>query len=182
MPFSRPIITAILLFASFAIGFFFAFPTYRKWQAVSQDLRNARKEYEYVSEYYADVQKIQDQLRQYESALKKIDAALPSKFSLPALFAYLQLVTSQNGLVIGELKAPVTKASAVNPALKETVGPLNLTGSYDSLKNFLGLLYRNARLIDVRSVSFSARAGGEEGGEREEGIFEFQVGIKTYSY
>lgn len=168
----RPIVTIVLFLGSIAIAVFLVFPTYEKFRVVSQDLQNARKEYQYLSEYYANLEKLQEGLLQYESALKKIDAALPQKLSLPALFAYLLQATSQNGLVLVEFGDPSTEASNI-PSIKDTSIELSLSGAYDSLKNFLGSLYRNAKLIDIQSISFSAPA---------DEAFDFKVRIKTHSY
>lgn len=172
---SRLILTIIFLLASFVIAFFFVFPAYQKWRALAHDLQNARKEYQYLSKYYKELENLQQRLQQHESALKKIDSALPAKQNLPALFAYLQLITAQNGIVPGGLESPTITPSVKKPFLKDTTMELNLTGSYDGLKNLFRSLYLNSKLIDVQAISFS-------GPPTEEGIFDFKVKIRTYSY
>jgi len=174
MPISRPIISAFLFLASIAIAVFFVFPKYKELSDVSQRLQAARDELSYLSEHYKKLEKLREELRQYDPVLKKIDDALPAKISLPALFAYLQNVTAQNGLILAEIKTPKLTPSSNNPQLKEADIKLPVIGSYDSLKNLLGSLYRNAKLIDISSISFSSPKEGE--------LFDFEIGIKTYSY
>jgi Tfp pilus assembly protein PilO len=170
----RPILIVVFLLGAVAAGAFLTYPKYVQLKEVLYALQVARDELRSVRERYEKLEKLRDQLRQYESALKKIDTALPAQFSLPAYFANLQGITAENGMVITEMSMPKIAPYPGNPSLREAEFDLPVSGSYTALKNLLGSLYRSAKLIDVKSVSFSAPAQGD--------LFEFKIGVRTYSY
>lgn len=170
---NRSIITAILLLGGIAISFFFIWPGYMDLRGKSQELKNARTELGYTTEYYKHLEEISDRLRQYEPVLAKIDSALPSNISLPALLNYYQIITAQNGLVTSRLGMP-SVGSAAESGIKDVKMGLSLTGSYQALKNLMTSLYRNAKIIEVDGVSFST--------PQEGGLYDFKIETRTYSY
>jgi len=58
--------------------------------------------------------------------------------------------------------------------IKEMNFELGLSGSYSSFKNFLSILERSSKLIEIEKISFSV-------GEKEK-PWDFNLGIKVYSY
>jgi Tfp pilus assembly protein PilO len=87
----------------------------------------------------------------------------------------LQKAAPENGLLLNSIGSVSTKPSTSKPEIKETViGPLKLSGSYPSLKNFLVALEKNSRIIEVENISFSVPKEGD--------LFDFGITIKVYSY
>ncbi len=56
---------------------------------------------------------------------------------------------------------------------------VNLAGSYTSLKSFISSIYKSARLIEIKSISFLTII--EEGTEAKD-LFDFQLELETHSY
>ncbi|OHA00689.1 MAG: hypothetical protein A3C07_00510 [Candidatus Sungbacteria bacterium RIFCSPHIGHO2_02_FULL_47_11] len=94
-------------------------------------------------------------------ALKSIDIAVSSAPATPQLVAIGQPVPG--GL---------SPASLFDDSIRELPITLNLTGSYESLKNFLRDLEQSIRIIDVVDISFGSVEKG--------GLINFSVRAKTY--
>ncbi|KKU86514.1 MAG: hypothetical protein A2667_03480 [Candidatus Wildermuthbacteria bacterium RIFCSPHIGHO2_01_FULL_47_27] len=170
---NRSIFTVILLLGGIAISFFFTWPAYQDLRVKSRELKNVKTELGYISEYYKHIEDTSARLAQYKPVLDKMDSALPRDISFPALLNYFQNITSQNGLVASGLGMP----SAGTPAesgIKDVKLGLSLIGSYQSLKNLMASLYRNAKMIEIDGLSFSA--------PDKDGLFNFRLETKTHSY
>jgi Tfp pilus assembly protein PilO len=60
-------------------------------------------------------------------------------------------------------------------AKKEYRFSLELSGSYPAFKNFLAILEKSAKIIEVENISFSSPA-------KDDSAFSFNVAVKFYSY
>ncbi len=113
-----------------------------------------------------------------EAQVKKIEAALPKGQDIPALMIQLEALTSQNGLILNSVdfispveakkkKAAETEtgqestASAVPAGVKSIDMELNLSGNYNSLKNFLKAVESNLRIMDISAINFGSAGSGE---------------------
>lgn len=170
---NRPITIAVCIWLSLILGVGFLWPKY-------QDLRNSQKkieekkaELQYKEEYFSELNKTSDALKEYSEILQKIDSSLPADPNLPSLFDFLQKVSSQNGLVLKRIN-PVSTTPFEDSKIQETHLNLSLSGSYSAFKNFLSTLQKSARLIEIESITFSSP-------EKEE-TFNFDLKIKVYSY
>lgn len=125
-------------------------------------------------EYFSNLSKISEALKNYTANLSKIDSALPEDPGLPILFDFLQRSSSQSGLVLTEANLSALPSPTQPSEIQETKVKLTVSGSYSSFKNFLSILEKSARLIEVESLSFSSPP-------KEESI-KFDLQIKVYSY
>lgn len=166
------ILVCFCLVLVFGIGIFY--PKYQELRILQKKIEEKRTELQYKEEYFSDLAKISEKLKEDFESLSKIDSALPSDSDLPSLFRFLQKISSENGLILKgmtpSLGIPVSEGSLV----EENRLDILLTGSYPALKNFLSVLQKSARLIEAASVSFSAPTEGE--------TFLFNLKIKTHSY
>jgi len=129
-------------------------------------------------EYFLNLSKISEELKNYTLNLSKIDFALPEDPELPLLFDFLQRSSSQSGLVLTDVNC-LTLTSSVKTEeypseIKETELKLTVSGPYSSFKNFLSILEKSARLIEIESLSFSTAP--------EEKSIKFDLQIKVHSY
>lgn len=174
MTLNKPIITAILILATIALGVFIIWPDYQEFHRLSQKLDFEKKQLAELEAYFEDLEKTNEQLKEYEDRLVQLDAVLPGRLSVPELFTYLQEVSSQNGLLVEGFGDPSQSESKVLPDIKEASFALSFKGQYSAFKNLLSALWRNAKLIEVDQISFSVP---EEGN-----IFDFKVTLRTHSY
>lgn len=180
------IIGCFLLIA--LIGLFLIWPKYQKLSTLKLEIESKETELRYVEEYFAKLNKLSQELKEYESQLSKIDFALPSDSSstVISLINFIQRASSQNGLIVKNLKSfsiSLPKSPAPTPGSPQTQPPSRIkeisldfetSGSYFALKNFLNALEKSAKIIEVENVSFSTK-------EKEE-TPSFDLKIKTYSY
>jgi Tfp pilus assembly protein PilO len=81
------------------------------------------------------------------------------------------VTASENGLVLGNIKeGTMTQGEQ----FRDIPLSVSLLGSYNALKNFLNAIYKNSRMIEVTSISFSSPAKG--------GDFTFALELKTHSF
>ena len=95
------------------------------------------------------------------------------------VFKFIDNVGSQNGLILKEIAVDKVNSSKSIPRLKETHINFVVSGSYPSFKNFLSVLEKSARIIQIESISFRSSGVSLKG---EEIPTFFNVGIKVNSY
>jgi Tfp pilus assembly protein PilO len=154
------------------VGYFQIFPQYRDIKDLSLTLTVKKNELKKKNDYFSEIRKTIDELKNYEEEVQKIKVALPSEPSPISLLYLIERTAIANGLSIKEIGE--YKISDVERSLKEINFKIGLTGDYPALKNFLSSLEESARLIKVTNVSFKTP------GEKESFIFSLEV--KAYSY
>ena len=168
-----PLIIAISLFLSLALGIGLVLPKYQELRALEEKIRDKKMEIASQEEYFSDLQKISEQLKEYQVPLAKIGQALPQNPSLPQLLDFFQKTGSQSGLVLKGISPAFTVPVEGISGVRQTSLSLALEGSYPSFKDFLSILENSARLIELENISFSSP---------KEGPFTFNIRIKVYSY
>lgn len=171
---SRPIIIIIFLSLTLALGIGQIWPKYQELKFLEQRNKEKRTEIETKEKYIQGLKKMAEELKNYQVQLAKIDSALPSEPGLAALFNFFQKVSSQQGLVLTQVSPFLFQTHPEIKNLKETEVSVAFSGSYPSFKNFLSVLEKSARLIEVESISFLT--------QEKEGLLNFDLKIKVYSY
>jgi Tfp pilus assembly protein PilO len=167
------------------IGFFAAvitivvlilWPKFQELQNVQKEIENKKTEIQVKEKYLSDVNESKAQLVTYEKELVKIDSVLPGDPSIPSLFNYLQKTASESGLILEKVTSFKTVKSEKLSDFRETVVGIEIIGSYRSFKEFISVLERSARLIQVENISFSMKE------EEESSLLVFNLRFKTYSH
>ena len=171
---NKPVIIIVSLALILLFAIFYFLPRYQELRYIEKEVEMKEEELSRREERIRELKSLQEELGNYREQLAKIDSALPVDEDLPALFDFLQKAASQSGLVLKSISHSAAKLSPDFADLKETEVSLELSGVYDSLKNFLPVLETTARLIETQSVSFSS--------DPEDGPKEFKLTIKIYSY
>lgn len=182
----RLIFIFLCLLIVILIGFFLIWPEYQKFSTLRLEIKARETELGYIEEYFSKLQKLSQELKNYESQLTKLFSSLLPDSSLTAisLINFIQRASSQNGLILKKTesftitspKLPTTSPGVSQPQnkVKEISFGFEVSGSYSAFKNFLNILEKSAKIIEVENVSFSFA-------EKEE-IPTFKLKIKTYSY
>ena len=163
---------AILFLGIIFLISFLIFPNYQNLTFLKKEISEKEIELSSQEKYFQDLQNISQELKKHETAISKIDSALPNSPSLPELLNFIQVKASQSGLALKGV-SPATIIPAGEKGLKEIRVNFILIGNYSDFKNFLSILEKSARLIEIENVSFSSP---------EEGPFTFNLTIKVYSY
>jgi len=186
----------ILFFASFLMILYVVIPNYTESSALQDQIEAKERELKEKQDYFANIQKVSDNLVQYEEFLEKIEKSLPQKISLASLLSFFQDRALGSGLVMENLSpkqeskqsssqsASEAEAQGAAAKIKETGFRLTVSGPFVSFENFLKTIEKSSRLIEVASVAFDeGDGGGAEEGE-EDGLteFEFDLVLEVYSY
>lgn len=164
--------TAIFFSSAILLIFFLIFPNYQNLTFLKKEISQKEADLSAQEKYFQDIQNITEELKKYETAISKIDSALPAGLFLPELLNLIQVKASQSGLALKGI-GPAAIVPAGEKGLKEIKVDLILIGNYSDFKNFLSILEKSARLIEIENISFSSLA---------EGPLTFNLTIKVYSY
>ena len=170
----RTLIIAICLGLTLILGILFLWPKYQDFKNLQLQLKNKETEFRYQDEYYQELFSLSEKLKEFETELSNIDSALPSDLSLPSFYNFLQKASSENGLIFNSMGSFSLSFLPGKTNIQVISIPIEVSGSYSSLKNFLKTLEKSARIIEVDGISFSSPAEGE--------LFGFTLGVKIHSY
>jgi Tfp pilus assembly protein PilO len=165
----------IFIALSMILIFYLVLPKYEKLSSLDLEILEKSTELRSKEEYSKHLKVISAKIEEKKEAISKIDFALPKESDVPALLNFFQKAASQSGLVLDEVSPRYFPPEEGKKIATTRVG-LILTGDYSSLKKFLLIVEKSARLIEVDSVNFSYPKKGEEN------LFNFNLGTKAYSY
>ena len=168
----RPIIIAISFYLILALGILLISPKYQDLNLAKKTIEEKKDKIQIKEEYFSNLRKISDELERYSESLAKIDSALPPEPFLPDLFNFLQGISSQNGLILKEIRLGTSGQRL--PKIRETYLSFSVLGFYPSFKNFLSNLEKSARSIEVENIDFTLSI--------KEAPTSFDLKIKVYSY
>jgi Tfp pilus assembly protein PilO len=148
-------------------------PKYEGLSSLDQEIFEKDIEFRSQEEYIRELEEIAKGLNEKEDEILKIDSALPQGSDIPDLLNFLQKTASQSGLML-EKVTPRYNLPGEGEKLAITQINFVLNGDYSNFKDFLSVIEKSARLIEVDTIGFSYPTRG--------GPFNFNVGIKAYSY
>jgi len=163
----------IALSLSLLLIFGLVLPRYRDWDSLNQEIFKREIELRSQENYFQEIQRISGKLKENQDSLSKIESALPEDSFLPQVLNFFQKAASQSGTSLKHI-VPVFVALERGQNIRTTKVNLVLGGDYYSFKDFLSLVEKSARLIEVENIYFSY--------PKEGGPFIFNISTKTYSY
>ena len=145
------------IYAASAILVFFllvlpAFGHTRMLNASIKEREGILKEAEEISNRIIE---LNSEIEAKRSEIDKLDRLLPKEKEVPELLSSLESIVSSSGLVLTEMN--LSEVSDQNDA-KKINGTLKMTGSYGAFVNFLNLVEKNLRLIDVMALDVAAQS------------------------
>jgi len=170
----RIIVAVILIFVSVVLGVLWIWPKYQDSRSTLFQIAQVKAGIDAARDYTENLKEIFNQLAPYQDNLAKIDMALPSQPFFPPLFEYLSKIGSERGLIVSEVGSVKTGSLKGRPKVQEHSFSITVTGSYPSLKNFISVLEKSFRFINVSSISFSSGP--------QKGVFNFHLSLKVCSY
>jgi len=183
------ILLTLFIFLITLLGLLFlALPKYKELNVLRAKEERQQIELAEIENYFSNLRQVSQQLDKHQRSLSKIDMALPEEPEVARLLSFLAQSAEREGLLLIEVGSITTfqeeprgaEQGLVDPAaeeermvLKITSFPLRLSGSYPSFRNFLGLLEKSARLIEIERVSFSSIKAG---------FLQFDFRLRVHSY
>ncbi len=185
-------IFAIIILAIALVAWQFFLPAFNDVSQARGDLKSWEDK---LADTQALSQKLAELKKKYEkmdSEVQRVAAALPEGADIPASLVQLEALTSQNGLVLNsvgfnfptetkkkktaetEIKQEGVASPAAPANVKLMMVELNLSGNYESLKNFLKAVESSLRLMDIAAINFGAASS------ETAGLATFTVSLNTY--
>jgi len=169
---NKILITIICFIVALGLGIGFVGPKYQEYKNTKKEVEKKETELSVHLEYFENLKRIKEQLKEYESSFAIIDCAFPSFFSIPGFFLNMQKISSGSGIILSEIGEGSIEEKE---GFKERSYSFSPTGTFSNFLNFLYTLERSAKMIEVEGFNFSFS------GEIEDPI-SFNMSIKTYSY
>lgn len=181
----------IIVFMLFLAGIsvlFFVVPAYQKSVRLEKNIAQKEKEYASKIAYYDKITALIQEIDLRAGDLSKIDGALPTENSYAKLLYFLQVKAGEGGLVIKSINFQNSTSSYSLPAnknqtVKNVIMTMNVSGSYQNLKKFLGLLDNSVRLFQVNSINFTPLDGKISSKDQNKITNrDISLEIQTYTY
>jgi len=170
---NRPLFIGILLFLGVVLGIFLTWPKYQDFQQLSFELKEREQKLENRETYFADLARVKADLAEFQEPLLKVEAALPLDPQLPVLYDFLQTTAAFSGMVVRDISASVQDQK--QEFLMRTIPvTLELTGSWEALKELISRLETASRMALVQSLNVSLG--------QEDGRFNITLQLNAYSY
>ena len=171
-----PIIILSCIFVALILGVMFAWPKFQEIREIQKEVKEKEARIQYEENYFSELRTTKIELEKYKTELAKISSALPSgvDFSVPSLFNFIQKAVSQSGLVLKSISSFTSSGGTGTANVKNIQFSVQVSGPYSSFKNFLSILEKSARMIEVENISFSGKGGA--------GSLDFGLKIKASSY
>ncbi len=188
MEINKPVTALILFVITGILLFLFVIPAYGELQAAKNTLANKEAEFNGESDYYAKIADLAKGINDRKDALAKVDQALPVNGSIAPLIYFFQQRGTESGLLIKSIT--FSNANTITPALiggqaakksvKDIIFQLDLTGNYQGLKTFLGILEKSARLFEVDTIALAPLQSLQNVAQVQN--YDIKLQVKTHTY
>lgn len=181
MTINRLLIAILIIIGTGFLVYFLVLAKYQEFKSLQLSVGLKQAEFNAKYSYYAEVNRVFDELSKRKDSLYKIDKALPQNVSLAPLVYYIQKKGSESGLIIKNLFfTKASSASQTNP-IREIVFSLNVVGGYSALKNLLSGLENSSSLFNVNSISFNSLLSSKTAVQANQS-YSFTLEVSTHSY
>lgn len=151
---NQKLFSSIISVASILIVFLLVLPTFDQTRMLRGSIKERVDIINEVQEISNRISILNQGIESRRQEIDKLDQLLPKDKKVPELLSNMESIVSASGMVLTEMNlsdvAQVDNVRKVNTTLK-------LNGSFTSFINFLDLLERNLRLIDVSTLDVAAQ-------------------------
>lgn len=114
-----------------------------------------------AKQHVASLQNIAKGIKNNAKYLTIIKESIPNKPSLPSFLNMLQQNAVQSGLVLKDVSAnfPQRSAGFSDKKIQTIQVAIKLIGDYQSFKNFLNLLEKSTKIVNVKHIEISPQKG-----------------------
>jgi Tfp pilus assembly protein PilO len=165
----------LLIIINFVAGFIlvvlFGISQYQDLQNLRWQANQMRAELQSRQNYFKKLTEISLTLDKYPTEMEKIKSAFPTYSSLASALDFFQKTASQESLVLKKVEFGNLSLVMETPQVKNQIIHLEVAGSYSSFKQFVSILEKSSRLINIESLSFSL--------PEKEDIFLFSLNVSV---
>lgn len=184
------IILLILILAIAGVGFWLLKPGFSELKNLRVGISTANEELARKETLLAKIKALEEKYEESKEKIEKMYQVLPLKPDIPGILVQLETLASENGLLLEKIGYTLPKEATKvfrpqtqdeaektkeQPLLFKTVIiNLQVAGSYEAFKSFLGALENNLRIMDVSGITLSAR-------EKEGSVsYSYNLNLSTY--
>jgi Tfp pilus assembly protein PilO len=173
------VLISVLIFV--AILFLFDLPAYNKVALFRSEIKNYQNFLKEKEELLVKVNQLKQSYESRKDEIDKIYYVLPFEKDISNLIVQFEALASENGLVLESINFKESAATTTATGEKIVKGyktldvSLKAGGNYQSFVAFLGALEFNIRLMDIKSIDFSAAQAGEDSS-----LFIFDISLEVY--
>ncbi len=156
-------------------GYLVIKPKLDNWKAMKTEAQIVREQAENDRQYYSGLSRSVSASESIDqTALSKLDVALPRKPLLTDLMVELGHLAKLSGVTMNSISFEAAKNNLAVSGLQSVNLSMTLEANgYQSLKNFMKSLERNLRILEITNVSFSSS---------EKGTLTFTLTAKVFYY
>lgn len=103
------------------------------------------------------IRELNQEMDRRRNEVAKLDELLPRKKGTAEILVNLESIVSASGMLLSELN--LSEVSGLGE-VKKINGSMKLAGSFASFMNFLDLLEKNLRLIEISTIDAAAQSAG----------------------
>jgi len=169
-------IILISIILTVLIGVVFFYPRYQDYREASLNARNKEKELANYQSFVQKMRSIDQELKQNQELVEKVDSAIPNSSQIPSFLKFLDDTAKNTGISLEDVswtERPVSKKE--EQIAKQYNLNLQISGSYFSFKNFLFALEHTARLVEVSKITFDTPLDENE-------PISYNLELRIYSY
>ncbi|MEF8846912.1 MAG: type 4a pilus biogenesis protein PilO [Candidatus Paceibacterota bacterium] len=171
----KPIFVAISFSLALFLLLFMVWPKYQDLKQLNQEVSRVETKLERSKGYVSKLNSLSEQLDQHGEGMSKIETALPSKPGIPSLLNYLySAAAGSQGLLMKNVGA--ISQSSYQGNIKKSNLNITLSGAYPSFKNFLKMVEKSSRIIEVNNISFTVPRGEDKAPPQ------YDVKLSTFFY
>jgi len=147
------VITAFGL--SLLLIFVLVLPAYNNLSDLNDQIFEKEVSLQSQQEYFWELEDVADRIEGQEESLEKIRSALPGGRDLPNLMNYFQRSASKAGISMENI-SPALVATVKGQKIRASRVNVIISGEYLALKDFLGIIEKSSRLIEIEDISFQS--------------------------
>ena len=147
-------ISSIMIAASILVFFFLALPSFDKTRMLSASISEREEILLEAEAIKARVAELDREIDSKKAEVDKLNILLPKEKMIPELLSGIESLVAASGMSLTEMNLSELSGQE---KIKKLSGNLKLNGSFVSFMQFLDLLEKNLRLIDLITVDVAAQ-------------------------
>lgn len=175
---AKSIITLFGFLASFVMIFFAIIPDLEHAKNLNKQISQKITETEITSQIIKNFDALRKNIINYDQDIKKLSQITFLDGKLNPIFSYLNGLVEANGLILMDFSIGKKEAESGVINISKQDFSLEVSGSYESLKNFIANLESNIKLIEIKSLSAGLAAAG--GKEQKSELLKINLGLNVY--
>jgi len=149
--------SSIISAAAILIFFLLVLPAFDQTRALRGSIKEREDILKEADEISNQIKNLNSEIEFKRVDIEKLDRLLPREEELPELLSNIESIVSSAGMILSEMDLSEVPGQG---EIRKINGTLKLSGNFGSFVNFLDLLEKNLRLIEVGAVDAASQLVG----------------------